>query len=216
MNNSSKREIKPENLQQPAKDLKYLLDNDYNLESSLDFIVQNHQLNKKEKNFLRRYVFSEDDINEHYSKLTSIDSISGQNLVIDGYNALITVESILERRLTLECMDGILRDFSMTFSNYKFNRRTKQALGEILCLLRRYEPNHILFIYDSQISKSGELAAYTRESLEVEGLDGNAQTNPQADNKIINLAKTTVTTDSAIIKEVRSILDLGKEIKKKH
>lgn len=195
-----------------AQDMKYLLDRNYPKSTALNLVVNHYKLNKEQRNFLVRYVFSDDEIRDHKSKLISIKKISGKEVVIDTYNTLITVEAILTGKETVKGMDGFLRDTSAIFSKYRFDKNSKEAVKKILEVLFKYEPKSILFILDSQISKSGELASFIRNELKKFSLNGNAKTSKRADFEIIKLNQITFTSDSAIIERVDKVVDIGGEI----
>lgn len=194
------------------KDFKYLLDRNYNKNTALNLIVNHYKLGKEERNFLLRYVFSEKEIKKHRSKLCSIKDIKGKRVVIDGYNVLITVEAILAGKKVIRCMDGFVRDTSRIFSNYKFNKKTETAVKKILRILFRYKPKFILFVFDSQISKSGELAGYIRREIPMFNLNGDAKTSSSADSYITKRDWITFTSDSAIIERVKKVVDMGTEL----
>lgn len=196
------------------KDMKYLLDRGYKKRTALNFVANHYRLNEKDRNFLRRYVFSEDDIKEHESKLIPISRIRGREVVIDGYNVLVTVEAILKKRDLVYGMDGFLRDSSGAYSKYKFDKNTKIAIKEIIRKLKNYKPKYVLFIFDSQISRSGELASYVRKKLREFDVNGTAKTSRCADSEIIRLNRITMTTDSIIIKKVNKVVDICSEIHK--
>jgi len=201
-------------IKKAAQDLKYLLDRGYNKKTALNLVVNHYRLNEKQRNFLQRYVFSERDIQLHRSRLFSIKKISGRYIVIDGYNVLVTVEAILSKNL-VRGMDGFLRDTSAIFSKYKFDENTKRALKTIILTLREYKPRFVLFIFDSQISHSGDLASYVRHKLNEFGLEGDARTSMSADKEIVDLNQITITTDSIIIEKVDSVVDIGSIIHEK-
>ena len=196
-----------------AKDMKYLLDRGYNRNTSLNLTVNRYHLNMRDRNYLRRYVFSENEIRLHKSKLIPITEIRGKKVVVDGFNVLITVDAVLKGRDLVECMDYILRDTSMVFSNYRFDSDTKKALDELMALFQKYDPEYVFFVFDSQISRSGELSSYVREKMDRVGISGDASTAKSADKKIIELNHITASSDSRIIESVNQIVDLPREIK---
>jgi len=202
-------------IKKAAQDLRYLLDRNYNKKTSLNLVVNHYKLNEKQRNFLQRYVFSEKDIQLHKSKLFSIKKISEKYIVIDGYNVLVTVEAILNKKNLVRGMDGFLRDTSAIFSKYKFDKNTKKALKTVILALREYKPRFVLFIFDSQISHSGELASYVRHKLNEFGLKGDARTSRSADKEIVDLNEITMTTDSIIIERVDRVVDIGSTLHEK-
>jgi len=203
------------NINKAAEDMKYLIDRGYNRETSLNLVVNRYHLNKDERNYLQRYVFSDDEIRSHKSKLIPLKEIGGKRIVIDGYNVLITVGAIINKKrcsVLVEGMDGILRDSSGIFSNYKFNSESKRAVNEILNLLSGYKPEFVLFIFDSQISKSGELSSYVKKRMNDLNIHGDSKTSRNADKTIIDLNWITATSDSIIIKNVDKVVDLANSI----
>lgn len=196
------------NLKNASLDMKHLLDRGYKKSSALNFVADHYGLGKQDRNFLVRFVFSEKGIIDHKSKLIPIGRITGRNLVIDTYNILITVEAILSGREIVRGMDGFLRDTSAVFSNYKFNEETKNAIEKILEILSEYGVKSVLFILDSQISHSGELASYIRKRLKEYSLRGDAIVSRSADREIIKQNRITATSDSAIIEKVKKAIDI--------
>ncbi len=197
-----------------AYDFKFLLDRGYTRKSALNLISTRYSLRDKQRNFLFRKVFSEKEIRDHKKRKISIKEIKDKEIVIDAYNVLITTEEILSNGDLVEGMDGFLRDFKGVFSAYKFDEKTKDALKEILKTLKKYNPKSVLFVLDSQISKSGELAKHIREELKKFQLEGDAKTENAADSFIRNRNKITLTSDTAIIEKVSKVVDMSMEIYK--
>ena len=195
------------------RDFKYLLDRNYRKDSALNFVSDHYRLNKKQRNELLRSVFSGKEIKNHKSKLTSIWRIAGKNIAIDGFNVLITAESILSGKKVIRCMDGHIRDVSGIYGKYKINENTKGAIEKILSTLKKYKPKYVLWVFDSQISRSGELASLVRWELQKFGLCGGAKTSKNADSEIKKLNWITLTGDTAIMEKVSKVVDIAKQLK---
>jgi len=194
------------------RDFKYLLDRNYRKESALNFVSDHYRLNKAQRNGLFRSVFSEKEIKNHKSKLMPIWKISEKNIVIDGFNVLITVESILSGKRVIRCTDGFLRDVSGVYGKYRMSEKTKFAIEKILLILKKYKPRYVLFIFDSQISRSGELSALIKKELHKFGLDGDAKTSKNTDSEIKKLNWITLTSDTTIIEKVNKVIDIAKKL----
>ena len=199
-------------LNKAAADMKYLLDRSYPRSTALNLVVNHYGLSKEQRNFLVRYVFSDDEIRGHKSRLIPVKEIVGGDVVVDTFNVLITVEAVLTGGETVEGMDGFLRDTSAVFSNYRFDETSGKALNKILEVLSGHKPASVLFILDSQISRSGELASFIRNKLGEFSLEGDARTCRNADYEIIKLNWITCTSDSVIIGRVDRVVDMGGEI----
>jgi hypothetical protein len=198
-----------------AEDLKYLLDRSYPKTTALNLVVNHYKLDRDDRNFLVRYVFSEEDIKTHRSRLVPVEKIRGKDIVVDTYNVLIISENILAKKKIVEGMDGFVRDHAAVFSHYRFGDRSKKTVGVILETLKGYEPNSILFILDSQMSRSGELAAYIRSEMKKRSILGDALTKNNADGEIKKLNRITLTSDSVIIERVDVVVDLGRVLLEK-
>jgi hypothetical protein len=199
-------------IKKAAEDLKYLLDRDYNKRTALNLVVNHYKSSDSERNYLQRYVFSDRDIELHMSRLYPIEKIAMGDVIIDGYNVLVTVEAILGGKELVKGMDGFLRDNSAIFSRYIFDKNTKKALKKTVLTLKEYMPRSVLFLFDSQMSHSGELASYVRCKLNELGLSGDARTSRIVDKEIVDMNGITVTTDSIIIEKVDRVVDIGSAI----
>ncbi len=202
-------------VEKAAADMKYLLDRGFNRTTVLNLVVNRYHLDKGRRNYLQRYVYPEEDIRNHKSKIIPVEKIRGKQLVIDGFNVLITTESVLTGRELVEGMDGILRDSSGIFSNYKFSLDSRMAVDSILNLLLRHKPKSVLFIFDSQISRSGELSSHVKSRMEELSLNGDSRTSKSADKEIAGLNQITASSDSVIIEKVKSVVDLPALINKR-
>lgn len=197
-------------LKDPVYDLRFLLDRGYKKEPAIRTVADKYRLTKKERNFLLRAIFSKKEAREHRKKL--VKNVRGKDLVVDGYNVLITVESGLKKKELFLSDDGFVRDVSATFGKYRISRATPEAIGKILNALKAYSPRSVTFIFDSQVSKSGELCKMFREGMGETGIKGDARTAENADYTITKSNKIACTSDRAIIKKAEKVLDLAGNI----
>jgi hypothetical protein len=171
-----------------------------------------YQLSKEERLILYRGFFGDSTIEKHKRKLLSPSEIRGERIAIDGYNVLITVESMLSDRPLLLCKDGVIRDISGIYGKHKFTKTTRKAIELILAFLKRYKPSEVCFFFDAQVSKSGELAALIRKSLKEAGIIGDAKAVKQADSEALRYSDIVATSDSVSIDYARKVIDIAGEI----
>jgi hypothetical protein len=199
---------------QPDKEFKFLLDAGYPRQSALTFVSDHHRLSVSERNKLNRMVFSESEIRGRRKRLVGISKIRGGKVAVDGYNVLITVETLLAGGDYFKCMDGFIRDNSMVFSSHRIRKNTFEAIDSILDLLKKYRPSELLFLYDSQVSRSGELAGFTRHEMNLRGLAGFSRTSSRVDYELKKMKMFTATSDSKVIELVGKVVDLPAAILK--
>lgn len=201
-------------LEEAKRDFRYLLDHGYPRTGALTFVGNHYLLDQMQRNYLNRTVFSQEKMETRKDKLILLSDVKDKNVLIDGYNVLITVESIfnLEEEFMVSCDDGVTRDIKAVFGKYKKNQNTEVALNSIISLLKHFKPKNVLFLYDSPVSLSGELAKTTQELLKSLGVHGDAQTTAKVDSELVNLSiemeGIVATSDGIIMDKVASVLDI--------
>ena len=203
-------------LRQAALDFRYLQHRGYNRDSSLSLVTDRYLLTREEKFVLYRAIYPPQITTIRRSKLLRSSDLKGQSLLIDGYNVLITLESLLLQRLLIQCDDGLIRDIASVHRNYKLSDKSTEALNVIIKKIRDLKPKNALFFYDSPVSKSGEIAALTRKILKENHVRGNAETTTQVDSAIIKNQGIAVTSDSVIIDRSEKIFDLAGYISREY
>ncbi len=194
-------------------DLRFLLNRDYDKARAIKFVGNKYQLDKSERHILYRALYSDDEINAIKKKLMPFEQISGKHLVIDGYNVLITVESILKNKTIIDCDDGVIRDVSGVFGSHVITSVTNNSLNLILSQFAENPPKLLQFFFDSQVSKSGELSQIIREKMNELNLSGEAKTVKQVDTTLKRLnCDIVATSDTIIIAQAPTIVDIPRRI----
>jgi hypothetical protein len=194
-----------------VRDLRYLLNRGYPRDSAVTFIANHYRLKLDERHLLARCVFSKAEVVSHQKKMVSDAEVQGKRLGVDGYNVLITVESILTGKPVVRCDDGFIRDLRAIFGKYRISSVTPRALTAILKIISRARPREVVVMFDSQVSRSGELAAQVRRRLRQVGLRGDARTVAGVDFKIRGFDVTS-STDRAIIEKSKAVWDIPAEV----
>lgn len=213
-----------DNLKLAELDLRFLLNRGYRKKVALQFVSNHYLLEKKERNYLSRLVFADVKVKERKKKRVQIDELPGKCLIIDGYNVLITVESILRSLKKPEennnnlvwSDDGFIRDVESVFGKYKIGPQTKPALKLILKHLKNYEVGKVKFFFDQQVSFSGKLAHIIQKNLSKYEIEGAVLLSKRVDHDLKTEVNKTgaiiATSDSAIIDKVDKVVDIPKLI----
>ena len=189
-------------------ELKFLLDRGFRKDSALRFIGDHHQLDTLGRNRLLRTVYSEEDVRDTKSKLRPVAWLKGKKLAVDGFNVLITAEAVLSGGEYFLSDDGLSRDNAMAFSNYRVGHVTRKAADAVLEVLASNRPSHASWVFDSQISGSGKLAAYVLGRMEAADMPGDSAAYRAADHQILKLGRATATSDSVLVRKLRAVVDL--------
>ncbi|MGP3667975.1 MAG: DUF434 domain-containing protein [Candidatus Bathyarchaeota archaeon] len=194
------------------EDFRYLLDREYDRESALKFIGDHYQLNKQLRLVLYRCVYGFKKALEHKEKKVCKQDIHERRIGIDGYNVLITVESLIQGKLVIFCDDYFVRDVSAVHGKHRITPVTLEALKLIAKTLKNLKPEDAGLFFDSQVSYSGRLALLARKIFLDEGLKGEFLAVKQADNQVLNYGGIAVSSDTVIIDKAEKIFDLSEEV----
>jgi hypothetical protein len=201
-------ELRPQ-VREGISDLRYLLRRGYNRESALKLVGDKYQLSVQERSLLFRCVYDPIAIQENRCKIHPVEDIEMAHATVDGYNALITVESFLKGLPVVLSDDGVVRDVSDVHRKHRTTAKTVEALRTIISLLSSVRPSSVSFLYDAQLSRSGELCGKTREILSELGVQGSAQTTKNADRDLLMSGGFICSSDYALITKAEKVVDLA-------
>jgi hypothetical protein len=193
-------------------DLYLLLNRGYPKPYALRFVGDHYGLKNEERYILSRTVFPKEYILETKRKKTSLKEIEGKEIFVDGYNVIITTESVLMGK-TFISMDGVLRDIRNVSKKHRITNETIESVDLVLNLLEKYQPSYTQFYLDKMMSKSGKLSEIIREGMEDRDIQGDSETILSVDHVLKNKEGIIATNDSAIIVEVKKFIDLPSKVK---
>lgn len=199
-------------LREAAKDVRYLVDRGYPNDSAIRFVADHYRLPEEKRFILARVIVPAKVAKARQKKMVSFEEIKGKDIVVDGYNVLITVESLLGEIPVYKCDDGFLRDTRGIFRKYKASEPTVPALSDILGLLAESGAASVKIVLDQQISMSGELAATIRRMMDDCSIDGTAKTTKDADYLLKKADGIVATGDGNIIDAANFVVDIPGEI----
>jgi hypothetical protein len=177
-------------------------------------VADHFQLSLEERHILTRVIMPPDKIVSRINKKVACAGIRDRNLLLDGYNILLSVDSLLKKELMWFCDDGYIRDTRYYFSKAKQAEDLEEALEAVLRFLSKAGPKSVFFLLDAQISRSGELAGFIRHKMGEYGVSGEAKTSKITDFDLKaegrNLEKNVIlaTSDGIIIDSVLEVLDI--------
>jgi hypothetical protein len=105
-------------LTEPAHDIRYLLARGYSISAAIRFVSDHYRLTESERHILVRVVRPPEVATARREKRLACADINGRDVLIDGYNVLITVESMLKDEKLWLGDDGFIRDTRGVFRNY--------------------------------------------------------------------------------------------------
>jgi hypothetical protein len=191
------------------------MDRGYPNDSAVRYVSDHHRLPEEQRIVLLRTIVSADTALLRMAKALPLHALCGRAVFVDGYNVLITTESLLAGFPVYICDDGFLRDTRGFFRSYKAAAIAVCALSDIFDLLACARPSRVQVLLDQQISRSGELALQVRGLMAERDLPGGALTARDVDHQLKTCGTIVAGSDGNVIDAAKEVVDLPAEIAKR-
>ena len=207
------REFSPKSseiLHKAANDLRYLLNQGYEIKGASPFTGNHYQLSERQRLALARAVSSDEHIRKRKEK--EIEALTpGSTVHIDGFNTIITLEVALSGSVLLKCMDGTVRDLAGLRGTYRLIDKTDTAITRILKRLEQENAAKAVFYLDSPVSNSGRLRQRILELSEAFSLEVQAEVIYNVDT-VLSTLNHVITADAIILDKCISWINLNRRI----
>lgn len=199
-------------LNEATSDLGWLLGRGYSMISSLKLVGDRFQLLQRQRLAVMRSACADDAKRNRDAHRISIQDISGQVLLIDGYNVLTSVEAALGNGILLHARDGCFRDMASMHGTYRKVDETIPALRLIGEYLTRHQVGECLWYLDSPVSNSGRLKVIMMEVASQNGWNWQVELVQSPDAILATSTEIIATADSAILDHCQRWLNLAREV----
>jgi len=194
----------------------WLLNRGYARHSVMQLVGDHHQLVKRQRLAISRAACSNTSRELRKTTCLPIEQIKDRQLVIDGFNLIISVETAMAGGLLLRCCDGCIRDIAGIHGTYRLVHETRQAIELIGNVLQAFSPASVLWLFDKPVSNSGWLAEMVRDIATVHHWNWQAELIDNPDQVIRNSGKVAITSDSAILDGGVQWVNLGAYLTTNH
>ena len=137
-----------------------------------------------------------------------MDQLRDAEVIIDGFNLLITVEAALSKGPLLIGVDGCIRDLSSVHGSYRSVQETEQAIAMVGIALQDLGASSVLWLLDRPVSNSGRLASKISSVAIDHGWAWQVEVVFNPDSMIISSPAVAITSDSSILDRVERWADL--------
>ncbi len=144
-------------LRQATADYSLLLTKDYPQNAVLKLVGDKFELTDRQRLAVMRSSCSDSRLAARLAKQFQPQELAGQDIIIDGYNVLITVEAAMSGAFLFIGRDGCIRDLAGMHGTYRKVAETIPALELINNCLKELKLNQILWLLDRPVSNSGRL-----------------------------------------------------------
>src|SRR5262249_35966659 len=146
----------------------------------------------------------------------SLESIRGEQILIDGFNLLITIEAALSGGLLLRCRDECVRDLSSVHGSYRSVQETERALGLIGQVLEPLAPCTVTWLLDRPVSNSGRLARCITAVAEPRGWPWRAEVIFNPDTALQKSDRLVISSDSVVLDSAARWVNLAAHVVDEH
>jgi len=195
-----------------VKELSWLLGRGYSMKAALTLVGDHHQLATRQRLAVGRIACADGKIAARQSKCVSLEALKGREILIDGFNLIITIETALGGGAVFDCLDGCYRDLSSVYGSYRPVEETLPAIELIGNLLAGYHPKQVHWLFDRPVSNSGRLAGMVQQLGDAHNWPFITETTDRTDALLTKSRHIVVSCDSAILDRTAHWCNLAREV----
>jgi hypothetical protein len=192
-------------------DYAWLLSCGYAENSALKLVGDRHRLVQRQRVAVARSACSDDELAGRRGRERAAAKLAGE-LLIDGFNVLVTVEAALAGGVILVARDGCFRDLASIHGTYRRAAETDRALELIGETLHELQVPRCRWLLDSPVSNSGRLAHWMRQVAQHRGWPWTVELVPNPDAVLAIAAATVATADSVVLDRCGGWFNLARQV----
>lgn len=195
-----------------VKELSWLLGRGYSMKAASTLVGDHHQLSMRQRLAVGRIVCADRQIAARRSQCVSLEVLKGREIIIDGFNLIITVETALGGGAIFDCLDGCYRDLSSVYGSYRVVEETLPAIELIGDFLADHHPKQIHWLFDKPVSNSGRLAEMVQHLGDTHNWPFTAETTEHTDTLLAHSKHIVISCDSIILDHTTHWCNLAREV----
>lgn len=199
-------------LREATRDLCWLLDRVYPNPSALKLVGDRYGLLKRQRTAVARCVCSNDSKQRRQAKLVDPQHLRDQELWIDGYNVLTTLEAALGHAVLLAARDGCFRDMASMHGSYRKVAETIPALELLGKTVAVWNVARLHWLLDSPVSNSGRLKGIILDVAQQHGWNWSVELVQNPDTVLAASEHVVATADSVILDQCLQWINLARII----
>lgn len=186
-------------LRRAVADMSWLLSGGYAEKSGLKLVGDRYNLTGRQRLAVMRCACSDQQRDQRRIRQVGPGEVTGQRLVLDGYNVLITIEAALSGGVLFIARDGCIRDLASIHGTYHKVEETIPAIEVIAQVLKKLASSEVLWLLDKPVSNSGRLKRLILEFAAEKSLNWNVELDNNPDKRLAETPDIIATSDSAVL-----------------
>ncbi len=195
-----------------VEELSWLLGRGYSMKATSTLVGDHHQLSTRQRLAVGRIACADGKIAVRQAKCAGLEAITGREMLIDGFNLIITIETALGGGAVFDCLDNCYRDLASVYGSYRVVEETLPAIELIGNLLAGHQPKQVHWLFDRPVSNSGRLAGMVQQVGDAHGWPFTTETTDRTDALLTESRHIVVSCDSAILDRTAHWCNLAREV----
>ena len=212
------RNFSPESIEvmrTASRHVDYLINEGYDLKQATTFVGNHFLLSDRQRLAIMRSLATKEQLENREIKRLEASKLYGQDVWIDGFNMVITLEVLLNNSILFECMDGTIRDLAALRGTYRIISETANAVRMLFDFLKEMKIYSAIILLDEPISNSGRLKALIADTGESYPFKLDIQIQRDVDRTLYE-KENVITSDSIILDRCLSWVNLTAECMNRH
>ncbi|HNR35128.1 MAG TPA: DUF434 domain-containing protein [Candidatus Hydrogenedentes bacterium] len=196
-------------LREAVADLSLFLSKGYPPDPSLALVGDHFQLDIRQRRAVGRAACSDEAIERRKAHRVPVETLKGSRVIIDGYNFLIMIESLLGGGILIRGRDGCVRDLASIHGSYRYVEETVPAIDLAGRVLRLFGVGHAEWLLDAPVSNSGRLKSLLLDQAAERGWAWDARLSRNVDAVLAQSREIVVTSDGWILDRAQRWVNLA-------
>ena len=197
-------------LRAATRDLSWLLTRGYASTSALKLVGDRHRLNVRQRLAVARCACGDREVARRQRHEVQAADLKNQELWIDGYNVLTSLEAALSGGVILGARDGCYRDMASMHGSYRKVDETLPVIHLVGELVAPWQVAACHWLLDQPVSNSGRLKKMLLEVGQERGWVWQVELVPDPDAVLKRTDHIVASSDSQILVHVQRWFNLAR------
>lgn len=186
-------------LRAAVSDLSWLLGRGYAPVSALKLVGDRGNLTERQRRAVQRAACSDLARKRREATRVGAPELADRCLLIDGFNALTTIEAALGGAVVLLCRDTTYRDIAGVHGTYRKVAETLPALEIVAKALADLSVARVGWLFDRPVSNSGRIRSLVLHIAAEHAYDWSVELVDNPDRLLKESSEIIATADSAVL-----------------
>ncbi len=197
------------NFKEAVKDLSFLLTRGYGSKSATELVGNRYRLNSRQQKALTRMSAATQNLQIRKDKEQTATQLTDQTVLIDGFNLLILLESILSDAFIFKSQDGNYRDLASVHGSYRRVSQTEEAIILAGNVLKGLGVKKVIWYFDSPVSNSGRMKSMLLDLSTQHDFEWEVHLSNNPDMELVKSPHIAITSDAWILDECAQWFNFG-------